>query len=170
MELSKSSYLYKSRFGSKSKKEYVLDPILKEVLLGLTGYELTLGYMKLSRYLRNKYHEIWNKKKVYAHMEALEMLQPKHIKRRYIKNRRLITCCPIKSNVRWEADLTYVPTLMGNMYLFLVEDVYDKEILAGHLDIRCGASEAISALKEAIKKRFEISAPKGLRLTVRLNR
>lgn len=146
------------------------DPILKEILLGLTGYELTLGYIKLSTYLRNKYHEIWNRKKVYAHMEALEMLQPKHIKRRYIKNRRLIACCPIKSNVRWEADLAYVPTLMGNMYIFLIEDVYDKEILAGRIDIRCGANEAIEALKEALKKRFGYNLPDNLILTVRIDR
>lgn len=170
LDLSKSSYLYKANARDKPKREYILDPSLKEALLGLTGYELTLGYTKLTTYLRGKFYVVWNKKKVYAHMKTLKLLQPKHIKRRYTKNRRLIACCPIRSNVRWEADMTYVPTQMGNMYLFVIEDVYDKEILAGHMDIRCGAAEAIEALKEAIKRRFEYGIPDGLVLTVRIDR
>jgi len=132
------------------KKKYKLDVELKEILLNLQGYELTLGYRKLTKYLRNKYCKIWNKKKVYLHMKTLKILQPKNIKRHYMRNRRLAFCSPIHSNVRWEADLVCVPTLMGMLYLFVVEDVYDKEILGGHMDIRCRADEAINALKKAL--------------------
>ena len=167
--LTKSSYFYEFHHVSIRNRIYRLDPSLKNVLLDLEGYELTLGYRKLTKYLRDKYHEVWNKKKVYAHMKELSLLQPKHIKRRYIKNRRLAVCCPIQSNVRWEADLTYVPTQMGNMYLFVVEDVYDKEILSGYMDIRCGAAEAIEALKGALAKRFGNNIPEGLSLTVRID-
>lgn len=168
--LTKSTYAYTSHPRQKKKREYKFDPELKEILLNLTGYELALGYRKLTKYLRNKYLKIWNKKKVYAHMEELKLLQPKNIKRRYIKNRRLAVYCPIRSNVRWEADLTYVPTQMGNMYLFVVEDVYDKEILSGYMDIRCRADEAIKSLKEAITKRFGDDVPQGLSLTLRIDR
>ena len=103
-------------------------------------------------------------------MKTLNLLQPKNIKRQFIKNRRLIVCCPIKSNVRWEADLTYVPTQMGNMYLFVIEDVYDKEILSGHMDIRCRASEAVESLNKAIINRFKKEIPRGLHLTLRVDR
>ena len=72
--------------------------------------------------------------------------------------------------MRWEADLTYVSTQMGNMYLFVVEDVYDKEILSGYMDIRCGSKEAIEALREAIAKRFGDIVPQGLLLTLRIDR
>ncbi len=168
--LSKSSYFYESHPTIKKKKAYQLDPILKNVLLNLKGRELTLGYRKLTKYLRGKRQEVWNKKKVYPHMKALDLLQPKHIKRRYLKNRRLAVCCPIQSNVRWEADLTFVPTLMGMMYLFVVEDVYDKEILAGHMDIRCRATEAVKTLEESVRKRFKDNLPEGLSLTVRVDR
>lgn len=170
IELSKSSYFYNSCSTSKKKRPYKLDPNLKDILLNLKGRELTLGYRKLTKYLRGKYQQVWNKKKVYPHMKALDLLQPKHIKRRYLKNRRLAMCCPIWSNVRWEADLTFVPTFMGMMYLFVVEDVYDKEILSGYMDIRCRAAEAIKTLKEAIKKRFGNRLPKGLSLTLRVDR
>ncbi len=168
--LSKSSYFYKSHPTSRKKRAYRLDPKLKDVLLDLKGRELTLGYRKLTKYLREKHQEVWNKKKVYPHMKTLDLLQPKHIKKRYLKNRRLAVCCPIKSNVRWEADLTFVPTLMGMMYLFVVEDVYDKEILGGYMDIRCRASEAIKTLKEAINRRFKGCLPEGLSLTLRVDR
>ncbi|NOY58183.1 MAG: IS3 family transposase [Calditrichaeota bacterium] len=157
--LTKSTYFYASSPTRKKKRGYKFDSKLKEILLNLKGYELTLGYRKLTKYLRNKYLKVWNKKKVYAHMEELNLLQPKSIKRRYLKNRRLAVYCPIRSNVRWEADLTYVPTQMGNMYLFVVEDVYDKEILSGYMDIRCGAKEAIKSLQEAIAKRFGDNVP-----------
>lgn len=168
--LTKSTYFYVSHPTRSKKTGYRFDFDLKEVLLNLKGYELTLGYRKLTKYLRNKYFKIWNKKKVYAHMQKLRILQPKNIKRRYIKNRRLAICCPIRSNVRWEADITYVPTQMGNMYLFVVEDVYDKEILSGYMDIRCGAKEAIKSLREAVVKRFGDKVPEGLLLTLRVDR
>lgn len=168
--LSKSSYYYEARPTMRKKRAYQMDPALKEVLLNLEGRELTLGYRKLTKYIREKHQKIWNKKKVYPHMKALDLLQPKHIKRRYLKNRRLAVFCPIQSNVRWEADLTFVPTLMGMMYLFVVEDTYDKEMLAGYMDIRCRASEAVKALEEAIDKRFKDNLPEGLSLTVRVDR
>jgi len=168
--LTKSTYFYAPYPTRNKKTKYKFDFDLKETLLNLKGYELTLGYRKLTKYLRNKYFRIWNKIKVYAHMKELKLLQPKNIKRRYIKNRRLAICCPIRSNVRWEADITYVPTEMGHMYLFVVEDVYDKEILSGYMDIRCRAKEAIESLKEAVVKRFGDRVPEGLLLTLRVDR
>jgi len=168
--LTKSTYFYVKSPTINAKKKYQLDSNLKEILLSLKGYELTLGYRKLTKYLRNKYYKIWNKKKVYAHMEALKLLQPRNIKTRYIKNRRLAICSPIRSNVRWEADITFVPTQMGSLYLFVVEDVYDKEILSGYMDIQCGAKEAIKSFKEAIDKRFKNTSPEGLSLTLRVDR
>jgi len=59
---------------------------------------------------------------------------------------------------------------MGMMYLFVVEDVYDKEILPGHMDIRCRAAEAIKTLRAAINQKFGDSIPEGLTLTVRIDR
>jgi len=169
MDLSKSTFYYKFQIKEIDKKRYQFDQELKEILLNLTGYELTLGYRKLTKYLRNKYLKIWNKKKIYAYMKTLNLPQPKNIERQFIKNRRLVVCCPIKSNIRWEADLTYVPTQMGNMYLFVIEDVYDKEILLGHMDIRCRASEAVESLNKAIINRFKKEIPRGLHLTLRVD-
>ena len=170
MDLNKSSYCYESQLRSEDKRIFPLDPELENVLKGMCGYELTLGYDKATDYLRAKHESIWNRKKVYRHMKALKLLQPRHIKRLWKKNKRLAAFCPLHSNVRWEADLTWVPTRMGTMYLFVLEDVYDKEVLAGHMGIRAGAEEAIACLKEALRKRFGVESAFGLHLTVRVDR
>lgn len=170
MGLAKSSCLYKSRLGTECKRTFPLDPELETVLKELSGYELTLGYDKLTPYLRGKYGRVWNRKKIYRHMSEMKLLQPRSVKRIWIKNKRLAAFCAIQSNVRWEADLTFVPTRMGNMYLFVIEDIYDKEVIGGHMDIRCGAQQAIEALKQALVKRFGKESAEGLELIVRVDR
>jgi len=171
MDIHKSSYAYKSRLGLKRKRPYVLDHSLEEALKELRGYELTLGYDKTTTYIRDRHRSVWNRKKVYLHMKALKLLQPKKIKRRWIANKRLPISCAIASNVRWEADLTFVPTQTGHAYLFAVEDVYDREALSGHMDLQCGAAQAIAALREALDRRFGVGVGvEGLRLTVRVDR
>lgn len=170
MDLNKSSYCYESRPRSRDRRMFPFDPQLERALKDMTGYELTLGYDKATDYLRAKHGKIWNRKKVYRHMAHLRLLQPRGIKRAWKKNKRLAAFCAIQSNVRWEADLTWVPTRMGVMYLFVIEDIYDKEVLAGHMDIRAGAQEAIECLKKALGRRFARESAPGLRLTVRVDR
>ena len=168
--MAKSTYCYKQKPRSQRNQPYVMDPELHKALTKLEGYELTLGYDKLTDYLRVKHKKIWNHKKVYAHMQQLQLLQPKHIKRRYRKNRRLEVSCPIRSNLRWEADLTFVLTGMGKVYLFIVEDVYDKEILSGNMSIRARSLEAVESLRRAISQRFGNAIPTELQLTLRIDR
>jgi len=148
--LVKSSYCYESRPRSEDKRIFPLDPELEKALKEMTGYELTLGYDKATPYLRWKHDRIWNHKKVYRHMSVLKMLQPRSIKRIWIKNRRLGLSQAPQSNRRWEADMTYVPTRMGNRYLFVIEDIHDKEVVGAHMDIRSGAEQAIEALKQKV--------------------
>jgi len=168
--LSKSSYCYQTRPRSEDKRIFPLDAELETALKEMAGYELTLGYGKATPYLRWKHEMIWNHKKVYRHMSELKMLQPRSIKRIWIKNRRLGKSQAIESNQRWEADMTYVPTRMGNMYLFLIEDIHDKEVVGFRMDIRCGAQQAIEALKQALVKRFGGESARGLELIVRVDR
>jgi len=169
-DLNKSSYCYESRPGLGGKRNCPLDAELEKALKEMKGYELTLGYDKVTPYLRCKYDRIWNRKKVYRHMSALKLLQPRSIKRNWIKNRRLGKSQASQSNRRWEADMTFVPTGMGNMYLFVIEDIHDKEIVGERMDIRCGAQQAIEALKQALMKRFGHESAQGLELIVRVDR
>ena len=59
---------------------------------------------------------------------------------------------------------------MGNVHLFVIQDVYDKELLSGHMDILCGAQQAIESLKEALINRFGEEPGNGLILTLRIDR
>ncbi len=170
MDLNKSSYCYENRPRSEDRRVFPLAADLEKALNDMSGYELTLGYDKTTDYLRLKYDCIWNRKKVYRHMSVLKMLQPRSIKRIWIKNRRLGKSQASQSNRRWESDMTYVPTQMGNMYLFVIEDIHDKEVVGGHMDIRCGAQQAIEALKQALIKRFGCESARGLELIVRVER
>lgn len=171
LELAKSSYGYYGKQKAEERHRKAMDQTLVSALNELRGYELTLGYRKLSRYLRRKHRQKWNKKKVYRHMKCLGLLQPKRIKRRWIANRRLAAYCALHSNVRWEADLALVQTQMGPLYLFLVEDTCDRELISGQMGIQCGALEAKQTLAEALRKRFgQEQAPEGLQLTLRIDR
>ena len=170
LDLSKSTYFYKQNKTVKKKQEYKFDLELEEALLALTKRELTLGYDKVTDYIRTKHKKIWNRKKVYRHMKELKLLQPKKIKTRFIKNRRLGIYCATASNQHWEADLTYVPLNIGNAYLFAVEDVFDKEVVGEHMDLRAGAKQAINSLQQAINNRFKGYVPNDFKLTMRIDR
>jgi putative transposase len=144
--LSKSSYYYQPN-PSKDKRSKQLDNTLVYKLKELTGYELVYGYRKVTKLFKQ-----YNHKKIYRHMKALKMLQPKKLKKR--KTTRLDISCPITSNVRWEGDLTYV--FDGNRlnYLFVIVDAFDKEPIGDCYGLRCRAKEAIVSLEDAVKLRF----------------
>ncbi len=170
MDLAKSTYLYQPTSSEKKERVYRLDSSLEQALHQLSGYELTLGHRKLTYYLRDEHDQIWNHKKVYKHMKHLELLQPRHIKRRWKKNRRLHYCSPIASDIRWEMDLTWVPTQMGNAYLFVVEDTHDRELIGSEMGLQCKADQAIEALRQALLNRFGTEHAEDLHLSVRVDR
>lgn len=171
--LSKSSYYYNNKGkADKPGKEYPLDETLKFILLSLRGYELTLGYRKTMDYIDfilNKGH--YNHKKVYRHMGILDMLQPKRIKKQSKPKKELAFYSPIKSNVRWEADLSYIFYGSGTAHAFVVIDTYDKEVIGKYFSMRARAEEAIIALDRAVASRFgDNSLPEGFEVILRVDR
>lgn len=172
--LSKSSYYYKSKEKpSNCKKEYRLDETLKYILLSLCGYELTLGYRKTMDYIDfvlNLGH--YNHKKVYRHMDILDMLQPKLIKKPSKPKKDLAFYSPLRSNVRWEADLSYVFYGSGTAHAFVVIDTYDKEVIGRYFSMRARAEEAVAAFDRAIAARFgnENVVPEGFEVILRVDR
>lgn len=171
--LSKSSYYYKSKEERNVlKKEYPLDETLKYILQSLRGYELALGYRKTMDYIDfvlNKGH--YNHKKVYRHMEALDMLQPKRIKKQSKPRKELSFYSPIKSDVRWEADLSYVFFGSGTAHAFVVIDTYDKEVIGRYFSLRARADEAVVALDLAVECRFgDKGVPAGFEVILRVDR
>lgn len=151
MMLTRSSYYYKAE-ATKDGRKHPLDDCLVRKLNDLAGYELVYGYRKVTKTFTE-----YNHKKVYRHMKELKMLQPKKLKKRALT--RLAIECPIRSNVRWEGDLTYVWDGNRMNYLFTVMDVYDKEPIGDYYGLRCRAEEAVYSLEEAVKTRFGSREP-----------
>lgn len=170
--LSKSSYYYEGKEKMTiQRQKYSLDPALTDILLTLKGYELTLGYRKVTDYIDftlNQGH--YNHKKVYRHMYELKMLQPKRIKKQSKPKRELAFYSPIKSDVRWEADLSYVFYGTGMAHAFIVIDSYDKEVIGRYFSMRARAAEAVIALDRAIVARFGDNIPEGFTVTMRVDR
>lgn len=160
--LNKSTYYHKTD-KSKDHRKKSLDDILVSKLKALPKYEQTYGYKKVTKYL-NEY----NHKKVYRHMKALNLTQPKKIKKH--NKKRLDISNPIQSNVRWEGDLTYVYDGRKTNYLFVIIDVYDKEPIGDYYGLRCRADEAIHSLEDAVKTRFGSLEPfNGYRVSLRVD-
>jgi putative transposase len=53
----------------------------------------------------------------------------------------------------WASDITYIRTKKGFMYLFLITDVYSKQIIGYELSDNLKTTSAIKALRKAIKNR-----------------
>ena len=87
LDLSKTAYYYKPNPADKNQKQK-LDNVLVDKLKQLTGYELVYGYRKVTTLFKE-----YNHKKIYRHMKALKMLQPKKLKKK--KHTRLPISCPI---------------------------------------------------------------------------
>ena len=170
--LPRSSLYYKTKPREKKKTVKPLDPALKKRLDSLKEYELTLGYRKTAAYINAEETAPFNHKKVYRHMKALKLLQPKNIRKPKLKKQsKVLAYCPLKSNLRWEADLTLVPSESGFLYLFTVIDVFDKEVIGSYFGVRCRCSDAIASLEDAVHNRFpEGTVPSSLALTLRLDR
>ena len=141
-------------------------------LTQLSGFALTLGYRKLTYFFKFQLDVIVNHKKMYRHMACMDLLQPKHIKKpKKKKPPTAIYYCPLRSNIRWEADLTLVPYQSGFLYLFSVIDVFDKELIGDHFGFRCRKEDAIESLKMAVLSRFpSVEIPDNFRVTLRLDR
>jgi putative transposase len=159
--VSKSSYYYKP--VEQDRRQRPLDPALVADIESLSGYELTYGYRKVTAHFAR-----YNHKKVHRHMRRMERGQPRRYKKR--RPTHLPALCPLRSNIRWEADLTYVFDGTRSTYLFAVVDAHDKEIVGDAHGLRCRADEALESLAQAVRSRFGSNrVPDGESVVVRVD-
>jgi putative transposase len=144
--VSKASYYYTPN-QCNDKRTRPLDSKLVAKIENMSAYDLTYGYRKVT-----KDFKIYNHKKIYRHMKAMNRLQPKKIKKK--RTNRLEISCPVASNLRWEGDLTYVWDGAKINYLFVILDVFDKEPIGDYYGLRCRADEAVYSLEQAVTTRF----------------
>jgi putative transposase len=55
-------------------------------------------------------------------------------------------------NTRWVADITYVPTCQGWLYLAAVKDLCTRKVVGWKIDTHLGAELVCEALRDAIRK------------------
>jgi transposase InsO family protein len=59
-----------------------------------------------------------------------------------------------KPNEIWLADITYIPTDEGFLYLAAVEDLYSRSVVGWSMDVKMESRLVVDALDMAVKKRF----------------
>ena len=113
------------------------------------------GYRKLAKLLRQKYHLIISKKKVYRLCKELGGLLPqRQIKQpvpRTIARNRVVT----RPNQLWQLDIKYgyVAGLERHFYVAGIIDVFDRQIVGYHVDKVCHTRHVIKAVQKALLKR-----------------
>ena len=61
---------------------------------------------------------------------------------------------PPATNVAWSADMTYVPTAEGWLYLAVVEDLFSRRIVGWAMDATMTSRLVVDALEMAVARRF----------------
>jgi len=61
---------------------------------------------------------------------------------------------PSEANEAWVADITYIPTLEGFLYLAAVEDLYSRRIVGWSMDDNMESRMVVDALEMAIQRRL----------------
>ncbi len=74
-------------------------------------------------------------------------------------NRLLGRAAPTRANEVWVADITYVPTAQGWVFVAAIMDLYSRQILGWSVWDSLQAGGALQALKRALVKR---NSPKGV--------
>ena len=69
---------------------------------------------------------------------------------------------PDEPNTRWCADITYIPTREGWLYLAVVEDLFSRRIVGWSMDQTMTSRLVVDALEMALARRLKGSSPSGL--------
>jgi putative transposase len=71
-----------------------------------------------------------------------------------ILNRQFVVAEP---NRVWAADITYVPTAEGHLYLAVILDLHSRRVVGWAMASRLGSELVSSALRQAVQRRATIS-------------
>ncbi|MDV2583507.1 IS3 family transposase [Alkalibacillus haloalkaliphilus] len=123
-----------------------------------------LGYKKWTALIREQYHLIINKKKVYRLCKKLDILKDRRIKKskhpRRLARNRVIT----GPNQLWQVDIKYGHIINSNHFVFVccAIDVYDRQIVGVFRGPTCRAKDiTIMLVKAMIKRRIHFKEGVG---------
>lgn len=77
---------------------------------------------------------------------------------------------PEEPNTRWCADITYIPTRQGWLYLAVVEDLFSRRIVGWSMDATMTSRLVVDALEMALARRLKGSSSSGSGLVTHSDR
>jgi transposase InsO family protein len=155
MNLSKSSYYYKSK--GKNISDKVLTSRIEEIIEGFGGY----GYHRVTAELHRQNIPV-NHKKVLRIMRQRGLLcKPK---RRYVRTTDSNHTCKVYPNLLkgyritdinqvWIADITYIRIIYGFVYLAVILDIFSRKTIGYAISKNIDTSLTLNALHMAIENR-----------------
>ncbi len=77
---------------------------------------------------------------------------------------------PNEPNTRWCADITYIPTREGWLYLAVVEDLFSRKVVGWSMDQTMTSRLVVDALEMALARRLKGSSSSGSKLVAHSDR
>ena len=168
LEVSRSGY-YAWRTGQESARELANRLVAEQIRQLFEAKRQRYGSPRITAQLRREGH-ICNHKRVERLMRQ-EGLKGRRGRQRKVRttdsdhdqpvapNLLLDRAAPAKTNEVWVADITYVPTAQGWLFVAAVMDLYSRQILGWSVWESLAAAGALQALVRAMVKR---GYPKGV--------
>ena len=119
----------------------------RKLLVKLEELGLKVGRDALFELLRN------NGRLVRRRRGAVRTTQSSHWLRKYPNLIRHFE--PMRPNQLWVSDITYLETLEGYLYLFLITDAYSRKIVGWAIADNLDATNAVEALQMALRSMKE---------------
>jgi putative transposase len=151
MQVSRSSLYYKSRMDVK-------DAIIKEQILATLNEHPAYGHKRIALHLGLNKKRILRVMKKYG-IKPLKARGKKPIKKDDLGNptakytNQIKNLCPIRANVIWSADFTYLWFQGRFYYLATVIDVFSREIIGIAISFHHNKELVLNAFQDALAKR-----------------
>lgn len=148
--VSRSSLYYKA-------KRDVHDEEMKQQILIVLGLHPSYGHKRIALAfgLNNKrIRRVMKKYDIKPYRRRLKKLRKKDDEGKEAtkwKN-EIITFCPIRPNLVWASDFTYIKFLGAFMYLATIIDVYTREIIGWNISTRHDTKLVLGALQHAVER------------------
>lgn len=148
--IARSSLYYKSKMDE-------VDEELRKQILVILGIHPAYGHKRIA------YEFPLNKKRV---LRVMKKYGIKPYRRRPKKPRKkddegkeeakwkneIINLCPIRPNVVWASDFTYIKFQGRFIYLATIIDVYTREIIGWNISVRHDTQLVLGAIRHALKR------------------
>lgn len=148
--VSRSSLYYKP-------KQDGIDEELKKQMLIVLGLNPSYGHKRIAlEFPLNKKRilRVMKKYGIKPHRRRAKLLRKKDDegKEATVWKNEIILFCPIKPNIVWASDFTYIKFQGRFLYLATIIDIYTREIIGWNISTRHDTKLVLGVIKHAIKR------------------